>query len=69
MAETGMCDCCYNITKQLEKKAQFLFRAEGYLKDAQKSGHKDCEKVMKQIVADEKKHVDLLKGLCGKGVC
>jgi hypothetical protein len=68
-AKTGICDCCYNVNKQMAKKAEFLWHAEGYLKDARKCKHKKCEKAFKKIVDDEKKHLKMLKDLCRKGVC
>jgi rubrerythrin len=55
--------------KQMAKKAEFLWHSEGYLKDARKSKHKKCEAVLKKIVEDEKKHLELLKGLCKDGLC
>ena len=67
--KTGMCDCCYDVTKQLVKKSEFLWYAQQYMKDAKKNKHKKCEQVWKKIIADEKKHVKMLKELCKKGVC
>lgn len=69
MTRAGMCDCCYNITKQLAKKAEFLWHSNQYLKDAKKAKHKKCVKVLEKVIADEKKHVKMLKDLCKDGIC
>ena len=67
--KTEICDCCYNIHKQMAKKAEFLWHSEHYLKDARKVKHKKCEATLKKIVADEKKHLKMLKELCKGKVC
>ncbi len=58
-----MTDCQYNMAKQLEKKLEFLWHVDGYIKDAEKDGDQECAKVFKQIKADEEKHAKMLKGL------
>lgn len=32
-------DCQYNMAKQLEKKLEFLWHLDGYIKDAEKDGN------------------------------
>jgi hypothetical protein len=32
-----ICDRCYNMHKQMAKKAEFLWHTQGYLKDAKKA--------------------------------
>lgn len=56
-------DCQYNIAKQLEKKLEFLWHVDGYIKDAEKEGNLECAKVFKEIKADEEKHAKMLKDL------
>lgn len=51
------------MTKQLEKKLQFLWNVDGYIKDAEKEGNAKCANVLKEIKADEEKHAKLLKDL------
>ena len=58
-----MTGCQYNLAKQLEKKLEFLWHVDGYIKDAEKDGNQECAKVFKQIKADEEKHAKMLKGL------
>ncbi len=56
-------DNCYNITKQLAKKLEFLYHVEKYIQDAQKSNDQQAQKVWQTIRADEEKHADLLRNL------
>ena len=69
MTKTRMCDCCYNIHKQLAKKAEFLWHAEHYLEDAKKANHAKCAEVLEKILADEEKYLAMLKDLCKDGIC
>jgi rubrerythrin len=62
-SEQILTDCQYNIAKQLEKKLEFLWHVDGYIKDAEKEGNQECARVFKQIKADEEKHAKMLKGL------
>jgi len=56
-------DNCYNITKQLAKKLEFLSRVDRYIQDAHKSSNEQAETVWKTIRTDEEKHADLLHNL------
>ena len=56
-------DCQYNIAKQLEKKLEFAWHADGYIKDAEKEGNQKCAEVFRQIKADEERHAGMLKEL------
>lgn len=56
-------NCQYNMTKQLEKKLQFLWNVDGYIKDAEREGNTQCAKVLREIKADEEKHARMLKQL------
>ncbi len=67
--DTGLCDTCYDITKQIEKKTEFLWHAERYLSDAKKADKKRVVEVFEKIIADEKKHVEMLKELLKDGIC
>jgi rubrerythrin len=51
------------MAKQLEKKLEFLWHVDGYIKDAEKEGNQECAKVFKEIKADEEKHAKMLKEL------
>ncbi|MFQ6009687.1 MAG: hypothetical protein ACE5J7_01020 [Candidatus Aenigmatarchaeota archaeon] len=63
-----VCDCDYNLIKQLTKKLQFLWGIDGYIKDAEKDGHKDCAELFREIKADEEKHAKKMKELLLKKV-
>jgi hypothetical protein len=56
-------DNCYNITKQLSKKLEFLSHVDRYIQDANKLGNKEAEKIWKNIQTDEEKHAELLHDL------
>lgn len=58
-----MSNCQYNVTKQLEKKLQFLWNVAGYIADAEKEGNVECAKLFREIRADEECHAKALKGL------
>ena len=61
MAKLCLDDNCYNLTKQLAKKLEFLSHAKGYLEDASKCDSEGSERVWKTIIADEEKHTELLR--------
>ncbi len=69
MTETGICDCCYNVAKQLVKKTEFLWYADRHMVDAQKEKHPKCKATWDTIITDEKKHVEMLKRLIEGGLC
>ncbi len=56
-------DNCYNVTKQLSKKLEFLSHVDGYIKDANRTGDSEAEKTWRSIQADEQKHADMLHDL------
>ena len=56
-------DNCYNITKQLSKKLEFLYHANRYIEDAKKAGDAEAEKTWNAIRFDEQKHADMLHDL------
>ncbi|HIH46478.1 MAG TPA: hypothetical protein HA292_05270 [Candidatus Nitrosotenuis sp.] len=60
---TKLCldDNCYNLSKQLTKKLEFLSHAKGYLDDATKCDSEGSERIWKTIIADEEKHAELLR--------
>jgi rubrerythrin len=62
-SEQILTDCQYNMAKQLEKKLEFLWHVDGYIKDAEREGNLECARVFRQIKADEEKHAKMLKGL------
>lgn len=61
MVKLCLDDNCYNLTKQLSKKLEFLSHANGYLDDAAKCDSEGSEQVWKTIIADEEKHADMLR--------
>ncbi len=56
-----MTNCQYNVTKQLEKKLQFLWNVAAYIEDAEKEGNVECAKLFREIRADEERHAKALK--------
>lgn len=63
MAKMCIDDNCYNITKQLSKKLEFLYHVNGYIEDAQKRRDDEATKTWKIIMADEERHAGMLKNL------
>lgn len=53
----------YNVTKQLEKKMEFLWHVDSYIKDAEQDGHKQAAEAFRKIKAEEEKHAKMLKDL------
>jgi rubrerythrin len=56
-------DNCYNITKQLAKKLEFLSHVSKYIEDAQKNGDEKTKTIWETIRTDEEKHTGLLRDL------
>jgi len=56
-------DNCYNLTKQLSKKLEFLSHVDGYINDARKIGDEKAEKTWDAIKKDEVKHSEMLRDL------
>ena len=56
-------DNCYNVVQQLSKTMRFLSHVDQYVKDANKAGDKESEKIWNTIKADRQKHAELLKNL------
>ncbi|HLA21859.1 MAG TPA: hypothetical protein VJZ17_00265 [Nitrosopumilaceae archaeon] len=63
MQKQNLDDNCYNITKQLSKKLQFLSHINKYIEDAHKCGNEPAETTWKTIRVDEQKHADMLRTL------
>jgi hypothetical protein len=61
-------DNCYNITKQLSKKLEYLSHSSRYIEDAKKAGHTEAQKVWNTIQTDEQKHADMLHDLLASEV-
>ena len=66
MAKKVCEDCSYNTLKQLSKNLELNWNLAGYIKDAKKCGHKDCEKVFKEIQKNTQKNIALLKEVVTK---
>jgi rubrerythrin len=56
-------DNCYNITKQLAKKLEFLSHVSKYVEDAQKNGDEKAKTTWQTIRSDEEKHANMLRDL------
>jgi len=63
MQKACLSDNCYNITKQLSKKLEFLSHVNKYIEDAHKSNDKEAETIWSTIKTDEEKHADMLHNL------
>ncbi len=66
MQRTQLSNCNYNLTKQLEKKLQFLWAIDNYIKDAENEGKSKCAEIFRTIKADEERHVEMLKQEIGR---
>jgi rubrerythrin len=57
-----MDNVCFDIVTQMEKKADFLYRAvDTYIQDAESTNRSGLVQVWNTIKEDEKKHFDMLK--------
>ena len=56
-------DNCYNITKQLGKKLEFLYHVNKYIEDAKKIGDEKAKTAWETIRTDEEKHARILRDL------
>ncbi|MDE1843849.1 MAG: hypothetical protein KGI10_00805 [Thaumarchaeota archaeon] len=56
-------DNCYNITKQLAKKLEFLSHVSKYIEDAQKNDDLKAKTAWETIRIDEEKHAGILRDL------
>ncbi len=70
MAELQQClsDNCYNITKQLAKKLEFMHHVDRYIEDAKKDGDSKAEETWRKIRDDEYKHSEMLRELLAKEI-
>ena len=63
MQKLCLTDNCYNITKQLAKKLEFLYHVNKYIEDAKKAGDAKAETTWQAIRADEQRHAGMLRDL------
>lgn len=56
-------NCQYNITKQLDKKLEFLWHVDDYISEALKENDQECAKAFQEIKADEERHAKMLRSL------
>lgn len=63
MQKLCLSDNCYNITKQLAKKLEFLSHVNKYIEDAQKNGDEKVKTTWETIRSDEEKHSGMLRDL------
>ena len=61
MQESCLDDNCYNLTKQLSKKLEFLSHAQHYLEDADECKSEGSAKIWQTSIADEEKHTSILR--------
>ena len=55
-------DSEYNVIKQLEKEADFLYSAvEDYIRDAEKDNKPELVKLWRTMKEDEQKHLKMLR--------
>ena len=58
----------YNISKQLDKKLEFLCHIDSYIKDAQKDGDTQAADAFTKIRGEEQEHAKMLKELLLRSV-
>lgn len=63
MQRLCLTDNCYNITKQLAKKLEFLSHVAKYIEDAQKINDTQAKTTWETIRADEERHAGMLRDL------
>jgi hypothetical protein len=68
MPKSVVCNCDYNMAKQLAKTSQFLWNIDTYVKDAKKEGHSGCVKMWEAIRKDAERHAKLLSSQIKKKV-
>ena len=62
-------DSEYNVIKQLEKEADFLYSAvEKYIRDAEKDNKPELVKLWNMIKEDEQNHLKMLRNELIKGI-
>ena len=61
MQESCLDDNCYNLSKQLTKKLEFLSHAQDYVGDADKCKSEESAKIWQTIIADEERHATILR--------
>ncbi|MFH2101379.1 MAG: hypothetical protein ABII71_04820 [Candidatus Micrarchaeota archaeon] len=68
MVRKPLCDCDYNVIKQMTKKLELLWHIESYIKDAKKCKHAECVKLFEKIKKDETAHVRQMKKILAKKI-
>ncbi len=63
MQKLCLTDNCYNITKQLAKKLEFLSHVGKYIEDARNARDTKAESIWQTIRADEERHAGMLREL------
>ena len=63
MQKSCLDDNCYNLTKQLAKKLEFLHHVNHYIEDSHKCGNEESETAWQTIRTDEERHTDMLRTL------
>jgi rubrerythrin len=58
----------YNVSKQLDKKLEFLWHVDGYIKDAEKDGDQEAVNTLRKIKDEEQNHARMLKQLLLRSV-
>lgn len=64
-----MKDANYNLVKLLLRKLDDIWRLEKfYVKDAKSHACKDCQAILKKVIAADKANADLLRAEVGKHI-
>lgn len=63
---TCLCNCNYNVMRQLTKKLSFLTKVDQYIQDAKRDGHPECAAMWEHIKADEDKHAKMMRDMVAK---
>tara|TARA_Y100000310_G_C20633782_1_gene790081 strand:+ start:1331 stop:1555 length:225 start_codon:yes stop_codon:yes gene_type:complete len=66
MSKGEISDNCYNLINQLTKKLQAVWAYDKLIKDARKCKDRECERLLKKIRDDDKRHVKMLQDVVAK---
>jgi rubrerythrin len=58
----------YNVSKQLDKKLEFLWHVDSYIQDAERDSDREAADTLRKIKNDEQNHARMLKQLLLRSV-
>jgi rubrerythrin len=58
----------YNVSKQLDKKLEFLWHVDSYIQDAERDSDREAADTLRKIKDDEQNHARMLKQLLLRSV-